>query len=767
MLNYADLSDVEFEYLCRDIMARKLGMELRRFAAGRDGGIDLTNSIETKDVVVQVKHYIRTDSATLVRRINDELPKIKKWAPKAYYVCCSKELSHERISEIYHTYRDYMDSDANIITLIEIDSFLMKPENADILREHYKLWISSTNILSEIYNNDIFIDCETLLADIEREKQLFVRTNAYDSAMKRLETKRVLMIIGNPGVGKTLTSKMLVLSFAAEGYRVRYTTNGTDLSSLKRALSQDRLVKEVILLDDCFGQAYFTMKETQENELLSLIKFVNMSNNKVLILNSRVTIYREAQIRTPVLLESEIRDYNVATIDMSLVSAVDKAKIFYNHLYFNSIPEDYFASIRENRNYRNIVRHKNYNPRIIEFVSSNRQLATVKPEDFYNFVIENLNNPSTAWSNEYERRIEKVDRLLLLTVYSLTLTTVPLAVAKKCFWNRVIAEGNIDTTVDHFENGVNRLEGAFLRIVDYHGTPSLSVLNPSINDFLQSKLANNIAERNRIIASALSVRQYDRLKCYDELYAQFVTGRVVEFLFESEDEKILYITHFIALHRITLEIYRPYVLRFLYCFSSLHHSLITPWKNCEVLEYLMVEPLISFYKVDDTCKEFQVFKKILESLPFDDVIDVVKLCTRIWEHDTQLQQLCANAVKTTAEEYCDSIDAGEFDVDVFEVISYASRVVEDGFEEVDSDKAVKELESIVEGKAKDYIKDKMMEIPEKFRMDDLEIDLLSTDISGAEDIIRGFMTNDGNDWLEDARMARAEEDSAIDGIFNR
>ena len=46
LLNYSNLNDVEFEYLCQDIMSKKLGTSLRRFAAGKDGGIDLTKIID-------------------------------------------------------------------------------------------------------------------------------------------------------------------------------------------------------------------------------------------------------------------------------------------------------------------------------------------------------------------------------------------------------------------------------------------------------------------------------------------------------------------------------------------------------------------------------------------------------------------------------------------------------------------------------------------------------------------------------------------------
>ena len=42
MLNYANLNDMEFEALCRDVMERMLGVSLRRFGPGKDGGVDLT-----------------------------------------------------------------------------------------------------------------------------------------------------------------------------------------------------------------------------------------------------------------------------------------------------------------------------------------------------------------------------------------------------------------------------------------------------------------------------------------------------------------------------------------------------------------------------------------------------------------------------------------------------------------------------------------------------------------------------------------------------
>lgn len=280
-MNYENLNDVEFEYLCQDVMSRKLGIHLERFASGPDGGVDLTDDAFHKNTIVQVKHYIRSSVSALITSLKKEVPKVEKHKPKQYYIFCSQQLSVEKKSEIYQLFSAYMEFSANIVTRTEIDNFLAEEENADILRKHFKLWIESTNILQNLLSNDLFIDCEALLADIEFEKNLFVETSAYREALSVLQKNNALILLGNPGVGKTMTSKMLVLYYASEGYRIRYTTDGANLTNLKKGLSASPAEKEVILLDDCFGQIYFKMKDSQETELLQLIKYVKLHPNKI------------------------------------------------------------------------------------------------------------------------------------------------------------------------------------------------------------------------------------------------------------------------------------------------------------------------------------------------------------------------------------------------------------------------------------------------------------------------------------------------------
>lgn len=52
-----------------------------------------------------------------------------------------------------------------------------------------------------------------------------MKTKYYEEGRKLLEKEHMLMLLGDPGVGKTMLTKMLALAFCGlEGYRIRYTT---------------------------------------------------------------------------------------------------------------------------------------------------------------------------------------------------------------------------------------------------------------------------------------------------------------------------------------------------------------------------------------------------------------------------------------------------------------------------------------------------------------------------------------------------------------
>lgn len=680
MYNYFNLNDVEFEALCKDVMEKKLSTNLRLFAKGRDGGIDLTNNVVTHDIIIQVKHYIGSTFSNLRTTLRNEIKNVYKWKPNQYYICCGMQLTAANINEIYNMFAEFMDSDQNIISLKEIDEFLQLPENIDVVRRHYKLWLYASNILSEIYNQNIFIDCEILFNDIEEDSKYFVQTEIYNQCAEFLDNKGLLMITGGPGVGKTITSKMLVLYFAVQGYRVRYTTNG-DITDIKKSLSSDKDCKEIVLLDDCLGQHYFNMKNTQENELLSLIKFVRLFKNKKIILNSRITIFNEAKDRSYELKiffqEEKIKNH---TINMDNITTLEKAKIFYNHLIYKRIPGEYYESIRRNKNYLKIVQHSNYTPRIIEHVTYKSNYLKVAPDSYFDYVFENLSHPHDIWKNEFERRLREVDRAFISTLYSLTDTTVKYSVLKKCFDERLSKMNNIDYTINNYESVLSRLNQSIITIIDNKNEMYVGVINPSVNDYMKAVFNDNILELNEVRNSIKYFSQFER--CYAKevlpnIFYQFVSSeKIFNIDFSSQDEKNYFIVANVCQYNIKHQPYKQTIVDYLNNSYGYYYPSSREWlPHIKILEILLDDNLYSYYSFSSFVCDKDCVKNLFIDLDLDELIATINILYRCYQRNdieiSWFKTLCQTTITNSISSYVEDVDASEYcyNYDIMDLIN--------------------------------------------------------------------------------------------------
>jgi len=105
MYNFNNLSDFEFEILCKDIMQKRLDTKLYTFQKGRDGGIDITDDPLKKTVIIQAKHYINSKYTDLIASLRKEVEKVEKLQPQKYYVCCAVRLTAKNKQEIYNLFR--------------------------------------------------------------------------------------------------------------------------------------------------------------------------------------------------------------------------------------------------------------------------------------------------------------------------------------------------------------------------------------------------------------------------------------------------------------------------------------------------------------------------------------------------------------------------------------------------------------------------------------------------------------------------------------
>lgn len=504
MFNILNLDPLEFEKFCMDFMEKKLNTKFKRFVPGKDDGIDLI-SLDGK-IICQCKRY--KDSSNLKTVCQNEYNKIKNTEFEKYYLLTTAELGKKIVENIYEIFHEYMDDYSYIIGKTDIDDFLSDTNNIDVLKKNHKLWLSSSIVLDLYLNRYSDAISKVIINDFENETKFFVETKAYYNAVDIINSNGIILFVGDPGIGKTITSKMLIRYLLANNKDYKLTTvSNNDLSKLIESVHQND-DPEIIFLDDFLGQTSLSLDDKLINDLKNLLKLTTIFNNKKVILNSRITILNKAKHEKEefekLLDEIGIKE---CLIDVNDLSQLDRARILYNLMYHNGVTKKSFNTIKKDNNYNLIINHKSFNTRIIEMCCkrSNR----VASENFLNYIIESLNNPKDIWKSEFER-IETCDVVLMYQLYTLGNNYIPVDCLHKSVTN-YLCNSNSEVEKYSFEDSINRLSKSLIGIAILGKKKYISVLNPSINDYIQNYLLDNMAELKKIYDNALYIEQIDKI----------------------------------------------------------------------------------------------------------------------------------------------------------------------------------------------------------------------------------------------------------------
>ncbi|QNM05920.1 nSTAND3 domain-containing NTPase [Qiania dongpingensis] len=505
MLNFFTLEPKEFAELSRDILQKIVKKTLYLTDGPYDEGIDFTDNPQNSRIIGQAKNFILTPIDKLMRKLEEEKERVSKLQPEAYYLFLPKNLTRKRLEKIVNLFNPVTRFDfEHIFTLGKMDELLQKKEYRDILEKHPKLWNFSMDILSRALYKNIDFDTREMLLNIQSFSE-FVPTESYCACIELLEQDHAVLLQGAPGTGKTVISRRIALELAQQGYQVHYTTDG-NLRDIKGILSQDD-TPELILLDDFLGQMYVTLDPGKAGELETLLHFVQRSKHKRILLNSRITVLQEAERSIP--LFTRIFS-NLKKINVDELTEYEKARILHNTLkkQCGDCPK-VFRYIASEGRYWNIIHHRNFNPRIIGMIAA--MTANLSdPKDLYDRLLELLNDPANIWAQEFEQNLRPEDRLLLTTLYSLTNTNVDFALLEACYAARIRTMPEIDKTVNQAENALRRLNRSMLRQT-WDETRKISVMNPSVNDFLSQYIRKHPLEQEAIIASAVYFEQIYKL----------------------------------------------------------------------------------------------------------------------------------------------------------------------------------------------------------------------------------------------------------------
>lgn len=511
--DFSTLNDKDFEILSRDILNAHLKLDLQNFKSGKDKGIDLRfSSIENNNsIVVQAKHYLKSGFTKLIYDLkNKELSKVNILKPERYILVTSIGLSNQEKDLIKETFEPYILKSNDIFGKEDLNKYLI--EFKEIEKNHFKLWFSSTSILSSILNNAIEARTKSYLQRIKNKIPLYVLTKNLDEANKILEKQKILLISGQPGIGKTTLADVLLFEKAKLNFEVYLVR---DIKEAEDVISIDDNKRQVFYFDDFLGEVYYEIisGSNNENQIADFLDRIKHTPNKYLILATRTVILEQAKEKSEKIKRSRL-DAVKYELKLNDYNKYEKAKILYNHLYFKNIEPEFIEYIVEDKFYYNIIIHKNYSPRIIEFITDNYKNHGNSKEDFISFIIESLNNPSEIWSYSFKNQINYFDRCLLLSMFTIQKTIddklLNAIYQKRLEYERDVNNHKIEN--NQFNLSLKNLLEGFISasIVDVEkNIKNYKFINPSLSDFFISYLNNNINEKTAVISSIKFFEQLD------------------------------------------------------------------------------------------------------------------------------------------------------------------------------------------------------------------------------------------------------------------
>jgi hypothetical protein len=248
---------------------------------------------------------------------------------------------------------------------------------------------------------------------------------------------------------------------------------------------------QVFYYDDFLGQTSLEQQKLLKNEdeqLLMLLDRVAKSERHRFLLTTREYILSQAKDHYERLARSRF-DVRTCVVTLDKYSWRDRCKILLNHLYFSKLPKRHITALLSKGAHRDIVRHKNFSPRIIEWMTV-MLLDLPAASDYASEFLKNLDEPQRLWEHAYSRQLSEKAKLLLVVMGTLS-ARVRLSDAKQAFeflWQQR-ASGPQDSCDEVFQSALRETDGTFVKTTkDSASNIVVAFQNPSIRDFVEYRL---------------------------------------------------------------------------------------------------------------------------------------------------------------------------------------------------------------------------------------------------------------------------------------
>lgn len=343
----------------------------------------------------------------------------------------------------------------------------------------------------------------TYIKNLHFVRDLFVETEVYRKALKQLEKNHSIILNGNAGTGKSLTSYKIVFDYIEQGYQFI-----NDFSEIKNI--NNSKIKYIIFKDDVIAStdlANVDYRKIQQD----FDNFDIANENIKVIFNSRTNIintYGTSNSRF------DINKYKKYFINVEELTKVEKFRILKNHIQDTCEKEELMTLFNNDKleltsrdKIFKIINHEKFNPRIIEFCRNN--IENIK-DNLADNIIDTLNNPDKIYFEQYDKLSELEKNILKYT--SICNENINHENLKAYFLMNGYNKYEI-------ERAISNLSDCFLIQSKYDYELLFEFFNPSIRDFIESILEDD-QKLDEYFNTGLSVDGILNLLRYENIDSQ-------------------------------------------------------------------------------------------------------------------------------------------------------------------------------------------------------------------------------------------------------
>lgn len=527
---HALLEPLEFQDLVCDIIQLRDNIFIETYKEGRDSGIDGLYTDSNKRTIVQAKRY-QQNFNRLYHDLQDiELPKVRKLKPDRYILGVSIDFRPGEKEKIIELFEGYITSSGDILSRRDINQLLKDPAYKRIELAYPKLWLPSITIfektLKESVHRASYKESAEELKEAIKTSKAFVPTKVYHKALNNWSQNHVIILSGEPGVGKTTIAYLLALAYLQPDNLDGFIW-ANSMRDVYTMLEDEQ--KQVIILDDFWGSIFHDdrTRRNDENQLDKLIRrIVESKGKKRLILTTREYILQQGLQKHPALKETLERYALICT--MEEYSDAEKASIFFQHLYASNLEYEYVDYLYTHCDW--IIHHRNYNPRVLTLFLRKEPDKDCSPEYYFEELCDYFDNPGAFWKSifvELSQEAQMVAMLLLISSTPMSLTDMNYCYEK--YIHDCINQPKVKNLIDC----ISELEETMLKSFysEDEETILLKFNMPAVQDFLFMHIEENSEQYVPVILRCCAF--YNQLQFLLEHLSMSCSSKVADLIVQQ------------------------------------------------------------------------------------------------------------------------------------------------------------------------------------------------------------------------------------------